>query len=142
MICDSRFMSAKSITRLIRSMAPSKMRAVLVKGDGQDVSTLHISETETPAAKSDEVMVKIKAFGLNRMDIMQRKGRYPVPPGASTIIGVEFSGTVASNAHGFTEGEEVYVCFALLQAMEYSITCARADSVSRLAYVHISYTNT
>ena len=39
--------------------------------------------------------MQIKAFGLNRMDILQREGRYPVPAGASQILGVEFSGTVA-----------------------------------------------
>jgi NADPH2:quinone reductase len=36
----------------------------------------------------------VKAFGLNRMDISQREGRYPVPPQAGPILGVEFSGVV------------------------------------------------
>lgn len=44
------------------------------------------------------------------MDIMQREGKYPVPPGASPILGVEFSGTVVqlgSNVNDWKEGDEV-----------------------------------
>lgn len=41
------------------------------------------------------VLVKVYAFGLNRMDILQREGTYPLPPSASQILGVEFSGTIA-----------------------------------------------
>ena len=53
---------------------------------------------------------QIKAFGLNRMDIMQREGRYPVPKGASSILGVEFSGHVSelgNGVSGWNEGDEV-----------------------------------
>ena len=39
-------------------------------------------------------LLQIKAFGLNRMDISQREGKYPPPAGSSTILGVEFSGTI------------------------------------------------
>jgi NADPH:quinone reductase-like Zn-dependent oxidoreductase len=38
---------------------------------------------------------KVKAFGVNGMDILQREGKYSVPAGASKILGVEFSGTIA-----------------------------------------------
>ena len=54
---------------------------------------------------------KVKVFGLNRMDIMQRKGGYPLPPGASTILGVEFSGTVVeldSSVSQWKIGDEVF----------------------------------
>lgn len=44
---------------------------------------------------ADICHVQVKAFGLNRMAIMQREGGYPVPPGASQILGVEFSGTIS-----------------------------------------------
>ena len=39
---------------------------------------------------------QVKCFALNRMDIVQREGKYPPPPGASPILGVEVSGTVES----------------------------------------------
>lgn len=54
---------------------------------------------------------QVKYFGLNRMDILQREGKYPLPPGASTILGVEFSGHIAVVGQGVTqwkEGDEVF----------------------------------
>ena len=54
---------------------------------------------------------QIAAFGLNRSDLNQREGIYPPPPGASHILGVEFSGTVHELGLGVTEwalGDEVY----------------------------------
>ncbi|CAE6368883.1 unnamed protein product [Rhizoctonia solani] len=86
------------------------MRAVLVKNAGQSADDLYIGERPKPTPDSKEVLVKIVAFGINRMDIMQRKGGYPVPPGASDILGVEFSGTIeelGSEVSGFTVGQEV-----------------------------------
>lgn len=63
-------------------------------------------------AKAGEAIVKIKAFGLNRMDLSQREGGYPVPPQAPKTLGVEFSGTIESfggeDHCGFTAGEEVF----------------------------------
>lgn len=62
--------------------------------------------------KASDALVKIKAFGLNRMDLLQRQGYYPVPPHASTILGVEFSGTIESLGSepesSFHVGDEVF----------------------------------
>lgn len=44
--------------------------------------------------------LQIKAFGLNRMDISQREGNYPLPPGAPETLGVEFSGIVTELGEG------------------------------------------
>lgn len=56
--------------------------------------------------------MKIHAFGLNRMDLLQREGLYPVPPQAPVTIGVEFSGVVESVGAGskddFKVGDEVF----------------------------------
>ena len=100
---------------------------MLVKGDGASARDLYIGEAGKPTPKQGEVLVKassyiygnaaradveqqqIKAFGLNRMDIMQRKGGYPLPPGASTILGVEFSGTIEQSATDkWKHGDEVF----------------------------------
>jgi NADPH:quinone reductase-like Zn-dependent oxidoreductase len=54
---------------------------------------------------------QISAFGLNRSDLNQREGMYPPPPGASHILGVEFSGIVHELGLGVTKwslGDEVY----------------------------------
>ncbi|CAE6454828.1 hypothetical protein ACGC1H_005756 [Rhizoctonia solani] len=86
------------------------MRVVLVKNKGESADDLYIGERPKPTPDSKEVLVKVVAFGINRMDIMQRKGGYPVPPGASDILGVEFSGTIeelGSEVSGFEVGQEV-----------------------------------
>lgn len=57
--------------------------------------------------------MRVKAFGLNRMDLLQREGKYPLPPNISLILGVEFSGVVeelgAEAQKGkFKIGDEVF----------------------------------
>jgi threonine dehydrogenase-like Zn-dependent dehydrogenase len=59
------------------------MRAVLVKDGKGAVDALHLGETPKPAVTPGTVLVKVKAFGLNRMDIMQREGQYP---GAAAVV--------------------------------------------------------
>ena len=65
-----------------------------------------------PEAQEGDAIVKVKAFGLNRMDLLQREGVYPVPPQASKILGVEFSGIVekinVSESCRFKVGDEVF----------------------------------
>ncbi|OAX40442.1 GroES-like protein, partial [Rhizopogon vinicolor AM-OR11-026] len=89
----------------------TKMRAVLIKGGHGPIENLYIGEADKPVPKKGQVLVKIVAFGLNRMDILQRLGGYPVPPGASSILGVEFSGCVAELGEGVARwavGDEVF----------------------------------
>lgn len=89
------------------------MRAVDIHGGKGPISALFINEsTPKPTATGSQAIVKIKAFGLNRMDLLQREGLYPLPPQASTILGVEFSGTIESFGkeaeRGFQVGDEVF----------------------------------
>ncbi|KAF2271684.1 putative quinone oxidoreductase [Westerdykella ornata] len=88
------------------------MRAVDIKGGAGPISALHITSVPKPAYTPTQALVKVKAFGLNRMDLLQREGHYPVPPGASKILGVEFSGTIEAlgkEATGhFQVGDEVF----------------------------------
>lgn len=73
------------------------MRAVGVKGARGNADALFIDDTvPDPALKPGHILVGIKAFGLNRMDIMQREDKYPYPllPESGPIMGVEFSGLV------------------------------------------------
>ncbi|OAA55070.1 quinone oxidoreductase [Niveomyces insectorum RCEF 264] len=75
------------------------MRAVGVRGGKGNADHLYIEDNvPDPVAAGDRVLVSIKAFGLNRMDIMQREDRYPYPllPESGKIMGVEFSGLVAA----------------------------------------------
>jgi len=79
------------------------MRAVLVKDGKGPVENLYIGEAPKPTLKNGEVLVKIRAFGLNRMDISQREGKYPPPAGSSNILGVEFSGIITEVSSDVSE---------------------------------------
>ncbi|KAK0488625.1 quinone oxidoreductase [Armillaria novae-zelandiae] len=72
------------------------MRAILIKDDKGPRENLYIGHAETPTPGERQLLVKVKAFGLNSMDILQREGNYPLPPGAPTILGVEFSGHISA----------------------------------------------
>ncbi|OSD02369.1 quinone oxidoreductase [Trametes coccinea BRFM310] len=82
------------------------MRAILVKDGKGPVDNLYLGETAKPSPGPGKVLVKVKAFGLNRMDILQREGKYPLPPGAPDVLGVEFSGHVVEVGDGVTEWKE------------------------------------
>jgi len=63
-----------------------------------------------PEPKAGEILIRIAAAGINRADCLQRMGRYPMPPGASDIPGLECSGTVVrlgEGATGFELGDSV-----------------------------------
>src|SRR6476646_3227656 len=57
-------------------------------------------DAPVPAPKDGEVLIRVAAAGVNRPDLMQREGKYPPPPGASEIPGLEVAGTVAGKGNG------------------------------------------
>ncbi|KAJ2831778.1 hypothetical protein FBU31_002208 [Coemansia sp. 'formosensis'] len=86
------------------------MKAILVKQPG-GVDQLYLGQTDKPVPKPNELLVKIHCFALNRMDIVQREGRYPLPPEAGPILGVEFAGVVVgtgADAQRFKLGDKVF----------------------------------
>jgi NADPH2:quinone reductase len=83
-------------------MKAERMRAVVIASHG-GVEALEVREVLRPAEpRADRVLVRVRAAGLNRADILQRMGRYPAPPGTvQDIPGLEFAGEVSQ------VGEEV-----------------------------------
>ena len=59
-------------------------------------SVLRPAERVTPVAGEGEVLIQVSASGINRPDVLQRTGNYPVPPGASDIPGLEVAGVIVS----------------------------------------------
>jgi putative PIG3 family NAD(P)H quinone oxidoreductase len=57
-------------------------------------------ERPTPSAAAGDVLIKVAAAGVNRPDVLQRRGRYPPPPGASDIPGLEIAGTIVACGDG------------------------------------------
>src|SRR3984893_8466807 len=81
-------------------------------------------ERPRPVPAAGEVLIKVAAAGVNRPDVFQRRGRYPPPPGASDIPGLEVSGTIealGTDVHGWRVGDAV--C-ALVAGGGYAAYCA------------------
>jgi putative PIG3 family NAD(P)H quinone oxidoreductase len=90
------------------------MHAVTTAGPG-DVDVLQWETVADPVAGPGEVLLDVAASAVNRADLLQRQGFYPPPPGASEIIGLECSGTVAAVGDGverWSVGDEVCALLA------------------------------
>ncbi len=85
------------------------MRAVVVNEPG-GVDALDVVEVPDPEPGPGEVLIRVRAAGVNRPDLLQRMGLYQPPPGASEILGLECSGEVAAlgaDVTGLTVGDPV-----------------------------------
>ncbi len=78
------------------------MKVVSIDGDGQSPEQLRLIEAARPEVAHGHVLIRTAFAGVNRPDILQRRGLYPPPPGASTILGLEVSGVIDSVGPGVT----------------------------------------
>ncbi|QKY90176.1 NAD(P)H-quinone oxidoreductase [Acinetobacter sp. NEB 394] len=76
-------------------MSQTTMQQVIITEPG-GVDKLAYETVTIPKAKADEVLVKVHAFGINRPDILQRQGLYPMPPGVTQVPGLEVAGEVVA----------------------------------------------
>ncbi|CAA9490521.1 MAG: Quinone oxidoreductase [uncultured Sphingomonas sp.] len=90
----------KSITCAVPSL-PTDMKAV-VAADGE----LLLVDRPVPQHGPGEVLIKVAAAGVNRADVLQRRGLYPPPPGAPDVLGLEVAGEVVAGA-GHRLGQRV-----------------------------------
>ncbi|HWJ95510.1 MAG TPA: NAD(P)H-quinone oxidoreductase [Telluria sp.] len=96
------------------------MRAVEITQYGKP-EVLQLAERPMPVPGPGEVLIKVHAAGINRPDVLQRMGKYPVPPGASDLPGLEVAGAiVGGDMQGFAQGD--MVC-ALVQGGGYAEYC-------------------
>ena len=88
------------------------MRAIEITSPGAP-EVLRLTERAAPVVAVGEVLIRVAASGVNRPDVLQRKGLYPVPPGASDLPGLEVAGVIiegdaaAMRAAGFAIGDRV-----------------------------------
>jgi NADPH2:quinone reductase len=88
------------------------MKAIEISSYGAP-DVLRIADRSVPVAGAGEVLVRVSASGVNRPDVLQRTGNYPVPPGASDIPGLEIAGVIESGdaaamaEAGFAVGDRV-----------------------------------
>lgn len=99
------------------------MRAIEITQPGKP-EVLQLCERPLPQLKAGEVLIKVHAAGINRPDVLQRLGHYPVPPGASDLPGLEVAGEIVDGdlaGSSFQKGD--MVC-ALVQGGGYAEYCA------------------
>ncbi|MGB4345578.1 MAG: NAD(P)H-quinone oxidoreductase [Burkholderiaceae bacterium] len=99
------------------------MRAIEIIHPGAP-EVLQPCERPIPVLKAGEVLIRVQAAGINRPDVLQRTGNYPVPPGASDIPGLEVAGEIVDGdvtGSDFKKGD--LVC-ALVQGGGYAEYCA------------------
>jgi putative PIG3 family NAD(P)H quinone oxidoreductase len=85
-----------------------------------DQQQLSFDEIDKPAIGNDECLIKVRAIGVNRADILQKKGQYPPPPGESSILGIEACGeifAIGGLQAGWNVGDKV---FAIVPGGAYS----------------------
>ena len=76
---------------------------------GGEPDSLFIAQAESPALTAGKVRVRVRGFGINRADTLQRQGRYPPPPGESEILGLEVAGTVIEVADDVNHWATMYL---------------------------------
>ena len=87
-----------------------QMTRIAIRGGKGDADALHPETVQTPHPRPGEILIRVAAAGVNRPDILQRKGAYPPPPGAPDTLGLEVAGVVTALGDGaprWKVGDEV-----------------------------------
>jgi putative PIG3 family NAD(P)H quinone oxidoreductase len=79
------------------------MTAIDIKGGSGAAEDLFPAEMDTPEPGPGQILIRVRAAGVNRPDLLQRRGFYPPPPGAPKTMGLEVAGDVAALGEGVTQ---------------------------------------
>lgn len=109
---------------------PETMTAIAIQGKGGP-DALVAEERPLPVPQSGQVLIRVAAAGVNRPDVLQRKGLYPAPKGHSELPGLEAAGTVAAVGEGVSRYQVGDRVMALLNGGGYA-TFALADEAATL----------
>jgi len=104
------------------------MKYIQIEKHG-DPDVLKLNSQAVPVPGPDEVLIRVDAAGVNRPDIMQRKGLYPPPPGATDVLGLEVSGTVEKTGVNVTELKVGSQVCALVSCGGYAEFCLASASM-------------
>ena len=110
---------------------PDKMTAMAISAKGGP-EVLQPANLAVPQPGDREVLIKVHAAGVNRPDVLQRKGLYPAPKGHSELPGLEVSGTVAALGPGATRFKIGDAVMALVNGGGYA-ECCLADERATIA---------
>src|SRR6266576_5982343 len=98
------------------------MLAVEISAPGGP-EVLRPAERPVPEPRAGDVLIRVAAAGVNRPDLMQREGKYPPPPGASDIPGLEVAGIVSSCGPGVKRWRDSDRVCALVAGGGYAEYC-------------------
>lgn len=104
---------------------PVTMTAIAVEGGAGPAEALKPVRIAVPTPGDGEILVRVRAAGVNRPDILQREGNYPPPPGAPAILGLEVAGEVVHAAGRWKVGDEVCALLGGGGYAEYAAVDAR-----------------
>lgn len=104
-----------------------KMRFVDIKASGS-AEVLFVNLGPLPTLKPNEVMIRVKAAGVNRSDLLQRMGNYPPPQGASSILGLEVAGVIEGKGSEVTRWQIGDAVCALTNGGGYAEFCNVPES--------------
>jgi putative PIG3 family NAD(P)H quinone oxidoreductase len=89
------------------TVLPETMFAIAIHGGAGPASALHAEQHSLPEPRSGEILIRVRAAGVNRPDLLQRAGNYPPPPGAPDTLGLEVAGEVVTPSGRWREGDRV-----------------------------------
>jgi NADPH2:quinone reductase len=98
------------------------MRAIQITQPGKP-EVLQLCERPVPGFRPGEVLIKVHAAGINRPDVLQRLGHYPVPPGASELPGLEVAGEIVDGDLAGSDLRKGDMVCALVQGGGYAEYC-------------------
>src|SRR4051812_31794610 len=104
---------------------PRTMQAIAIAGGKGPASALHLSQIETPQPRPNEILIRVRAAGVNRPDLKQREGAYPPPPGAPQTLGLEVAGEVVAAGGDWREGDKVCALLGGGGYAQYAVVDAR-----------------
>ncbi|MDB5472451.1 MAG: NAD(P)H-quinone oxidoreductase [Caulobacter sp.] len=106
-------------------MTDQTMTAIGIEGGAGPASALRPETAPIPVAGEGAVLIRVKAAGVNRPDIVQRMGAYPPPPGASPVLGLEVAGEVVKGAGRWKVGDQVCALLGGGGYAEFAVVDAR-----------------
>jgi NADPH2:quinone reductase len=101
------------------------MTAIEVEGGKGPAEALKPVQVPLPTPKAGQVLIRVRAAGLNRADVAQRQGSYPPPPGESEVLGMEVAGEIIEGAGRWKPGDRVCALLGGGGYAQYAVCDAR-----------------
>ena len=129
-------------------MLPATMLSIAIRDGAGPASALHPVQSPVPEPRAGEILIRVRAAGINRPDLLQRMGNYPPPPGAPDTLGLEVAGEVVVASGRWREGDQVcallggggYAEYAAVDARHALPIPARLDFVQAAALPETVFT--